>query len=136
MTQSVPTLQIAVGIIRNARREIFIARRQSGSHLAGLWEFPGGKIEPGEHAQQALARELQEEVGIAVAPASAQLLRRIEHTFSDRRVVLHFFLVRAWQGDPCGREGQETRWAAVASLCADDFPAPNRAIIDALRAQG
>ncbi|WP_392439978.1 8-oxo-dGTP diphosphatase MutT [Edwardsiella piscicida] len=136
MTQSVPTLQIAVGIIRNARREIFIARRQSGSHLAGLWEFPGGKIEPGEHAQQALARELQEEVGIAVAPASAQLLRRIEHTFSDRRVVLHFFLVSAWQGDPCGREGQETRWAAAASLYADDFPAPNRAIIDALRAQG
>ncbi|AIJ08855.1 MULTISPECIES: 8-oxo-dGTP diphosphatase MutT [Edwardsiella] len=136
MTQSLPTLQIAVGIIRNARQEIFIARRQSGSHLAGLWEFPGGKIEPGEHARQALTRELQEEVGISVAPASAQLLRRIEHTFSDRRVVLHFFLVGAWQGEPCGREGQETRWVAAASLCAADFPAPNRAIIEALRAQG
>ncbi|MDA6076275.1 8-oxo-dGTP diphosphatase MutT [Edwardsiella anguillarum] len=113
MTQSLPTLQIAVGIIRNARQEIFIARRQSGSHLAGLWEFPGGKIEPGEHARQALTRELQEEVGISVAPASAQLLRRIEHTFSDRRVVLHFFWSAPgrgalWPGgarDPLGRGG-------------------------------
>ena len=58
------TLQIAVGIIRNAQHEIFVARRQAGSHLAGVWEFPGGKIEAGESAQQGLARELFEEVGI------------------------------------------------------------------------
>lgn len=136
MTQPIPTLQIAVGIIRNARREIFIARRQAGSHLAGLWEFPGGKIAAGESAPQALVRELQEEVGIAVAPMAAQLLQRIEHAFSERRVVLHFFLVHDWQGEPYGREGQETRWVAAASLCAADFPTPNRTIIEYLRAQG
>lgn len=129
------TLQIAVGIIRNAQHEIFVARRQAGSHLAGVWEFPGGKIEAGESAQQGLARELFEEVGIVPQADGIRLLQCVEHAFSDRRVMLHFFLVSARQGEPCGREGQETRWLAQRALRVEDFPAPNRVIVEWLRTQ-
>ncbi|AOV97821.1 8-oxo-dGTP diphosphatase [Edwardsiella hoshinae] len=130
------TLQIAVGIIRNAQHQIFIARRQAGRHLAGLWEFPGGKIEAGESAEQGLARELFEEVGIVPQADGVRLLQCVEHAFSERRVKLYFFLVSAWQGEPGGREGQETRWVDQQALRVADFPAPNRAIVEALRAQG
>ncbi|AML60048.1 8-oxo-dGTP diphosphatase MutT [Serratia rubidaea] len=126
-------LNIAVGIIRNARQEIFITRRGADSHMAGFWEFPGGKIEAGETAEQALYRELLEETGIEAGQAA--LLEVLEHRFTDRIVTLNFYLVENWQGEPFGREGQPMRWVKQAELREDEFPPANAAIVRQLVAQ-
>lgn len=120
-------LNISVGIIRNANHEIFITQRDASSHMAGFWEFPGGKIESGETAAQALIRELQEEVGIDTRDPVA--VRTLQHTFPDRIVNLHFFLVESWNGEPYGKEGQPKRWVAQSALKESDFPPANAEII-------
>jgi len=120
-------LQVAVGIIRNASRQIFLAQRAATSYMANKWEFPGGKIEQDESAEQALKRELMEETGIDVTAATA--IGQADHSYDDLRVTLHFFLVEKWQGEPWGREGQPQRWVAQRDLVADEFPAANHALI-------
>ncbi|MDR6361459.1 8-oxo-dGTP diphosphatase [Klebsiella sp. SORGH_AS 1173] len=87
-------LQIAVGIIRNPQGEIFITQRAADAHMANKLEFPGGKIESDETPEQALIRELQEEVGITVR--SATLFDKLEYQFPDRHITLWFFLVENW----------------------------------------
>lgn len=125
-------LHIAAGIIRNPQQEIFITQRAADSHMAGFWEFPGGKIEQGETPEFALNRELLEETGIVVQQAI--LLKVLEHTFTDRIVTLSFYMVEAWDGEPFGREGQPMRWVAQSELRADEFPPANAAIIELLTA--
>ncbi|QHB31426.1 8-oxo-dGTP diphosphatase MutT [Yersinia canariae] len=125
-------LQIAVGIIRNSQQEIFITRRAADSHMAGFWEFPGGKVEQGETPEIALKRELLEETGIVVR--GAVLLKVLEHTFTDRIVTLSFYMVEAWDGEPFGREGQPMRWVKQSELLAEEFPPANTAIIELLTA--
>jgi len=127
---SIKQLNISVGIIRNAQKEIFITQRDASSHMAGFWEFPGGKIESGETAEQALIRELQEEVGIDAA--EPELIRTLQHTFPDRIVNLHFFLVQNWAGEPYGKEGQPKRWLAQSEIKQSDFPPANAEIVKAL----
>jgi 8-oxo-dGTP diphosphatase len=125
-------LQIAVGIIRNPQKEIFITQRTASSHMAGFWEFPGGKVEVGETPAQALIRELYEETGInALSPLP---LSTVEHQFDDRIVTLYFFMVEEWEGEPFGREGQPMRWINQAELNADEFPPANASIIELLQA--
>lgn len=126
-------LQIAAGIIRNAAGEIFITQRAADAHMAGKWEFPGGKIEANETPEQALVRELQEETGItAMRPV---LFHTLEHRFPDRHITLCFFMVEEWEGEPWGREGQPGRWIAQSALDAEAFPPANAPVIRLLLEQ-
>ncbi|CAK9886025.1 MAG: 8-oxo-dGTP diphosphatase [Candidatus Erwinia impunctatus] len=120
-------LQVAVGIIRNAQKQIFLAQRSAESHMALMWEFPGGKIEADESAEAALKRELYEETGITVLKATA--FGEETHTYADLSVTLHFFLVESWQDDPYGREGQPVRWVEQTQLDASQFPPANAPIV-------
>ena len=123
-------LQIAVGIIRNPNHEIFITQRAADAHMANKLEFPGGKIEAGETPEQALIRELQEEVGITLRDAT--LFEKQEYQFPDRHITLWFWLVDHWEGEPWGKEGQPGRWIAQNALNAEDFPPANAPVIEKL----
>ncbi|CAH6636487.1 8-oxo-dGTP diphosphatase MutT [Pseudocitrobacter vendiensis] len=123
-------LQIAVGIIRNDAGEIYITQRAADAHMANKWEFPGGKIEAGETAEEAMIRELEEEVGITAS--EPQLFDKLEYEFPDRHITLWFWLVESWQGEPWGKEGQPGRWVAQNALIADEFPPANAPVIEKL----
>ena len=124
-------LQVAVGVIRNGRGEILIAKRKRSSHQGGLWEFPGGKIEAHETARQALRRELQEELAIVVEAATP--LMTVDHDYGDRRVRLLVWSVERFSGRAHGREGQSLQWVSLRELNRYAFPAANLPIISALQ---
>ncbi|AYA40889.1 8-oxo-dGTP diphosphatase MutT [Xenorhabdus nematophila] len=123
-------LRIAAGIIRDSNNKIFITQRSADSHMGGFWEFPGGKLEEEETPNQALIRELQEEVGITVT--HCELVDTVIHDFPDRNITLYFFLVHGWKNEPFGKEGQPSRWVLQSELIADEFPPANRSIVDFL----
>ena len=122
---------VAVGVIYDPKQGYFICRRATHQHQGGKWEFPGGKVEQTETVQQALARELQEEIGIDVK--AAQPLLVIEHSYSDKAVKLDVWLVTEFTGRAQSLEGLENRWVQLNELEQLDFPEANRPIIDVLR---
>lgn len=124
-------VQVAAAVIVDGGGRVLLARRAPHRHQGGLWEFPGGKIEPHETARAALARELYEEVGIVVE--SARPLIRLRHAYPGKTVLLDVWRVTAFHGEPHGREGQPVEWVAVEELTARDFPAANPPIITAAR---
>lgn len=124
-------IHVAVGIVRNTRGEVLLAQRPKGTHLAGFWEFPGGKLERGETVQAALKRELAEELGVQVI--SALPLIRVTHDYQDRTVLLDTWEVMRYRGMPHGREGQPVAWVAVDSLGQHALPSADRPIVAALR---
>ncbi|ENU1226371.1 MULTISPECIES: 8-oxo-dGTP diphosphatase MutT [Providencia] len=123
-------LYIAAGIIRNSQKKIFITKRPEGTHMAGFWEFPGGKLETNESPEAALVRELEEEVGIIVT--KSELFHRVDHEFDDRFITLYFFIISSWENEPYGKEGQDSRWVCQDDLIADEFPPANRIIVELL----
>ena len=124
-------IQVAVGILVNGRNEVLITRRSDQVHQGGLWEFPGGKVEPGEDIRQALARELREELGIELL--AARPLCCVRHRYPDKRVILRVWRVERYRGQPCGLEGQPLEWLSPAELDRRAFPAADAPIIDTLR---
>lgn len=123
-------LHVVAAAIRNTAGEYLLTRRGDHQHQGGLWEFPGGKVEPGETREAALARELQEELGIT--PRQARPLIGIPHAYGDKRVFLDVWLVTAYYGEPHPHEGQPMRWVPGPELSRLAFPAANRPILTAL----
>ncbi len=122
-------VHVAAGVILRDR-QVLIARRHQQAHQGGLWEFPGGKLEDGESVAEALSRELQEEIGITVE--AAEPLLQISHDYSDKRVLLDFWTVSAFSGEPAGREGQSLEWCKLERLREREFPAANVPVVDRL----
>lgn len=118
------TVEVALAIVVRDGR-VLVARREPGSHLEGLWEFPGGKIEPDEEPREAALRELREETGLVAS--DAEPLNVFHYAYPDRDVRLHAFLVREATGDP-GR----WEWVEAGALAALPMPEANRAILRAL----
>ena len=126
-----PRLRVVAGIILAPDADrILLARRPLGKHLGGLWEFPGGKLEPGEEPVAALARELAEELAIRVLDCAPFL--HVEHDYGDRPLVLDAWLVRTFAGEPVGNEGQEIAWVERLRLDAGIMPVANGPIATAL----
>lgn len=127
-------VDVAVGVIINASGEVLIAQRQVGQHLEGYWEFPGGKVELGENAQEALCRELLEELSIDVL--KSQFLFDIAYSYPQKEVNLKIYRVDEFSGQPQGREGQTIRWCNNNELQQFSFPAANQAILRYLEKEG
>lgn len=123
------SIHVAVGVIRRGDL-IFISKRPDALHQGGRWEFPGGKVEAGESVQQALARELHEEVALTVTSASPLLV--LEYDYPEKRVKLDVWLVDNPGGEGQGMEGQQVAWVHHQDLAHYQFPDANAPILAAV----
>ncbi len=121
----------AVAVLQRSDGSVLLGQRPEGKPWAGWWEFPGGKIEDGETPLRALERELHEELGIEVTEATPWLTRTF--AYPERTVRLNFFMVRQWQGEPHGREGQQLSWQQPAVLTVAPLLPANVPILGALQ---
>jgi 8-oxo-dGTP diphosphatase len=125
-------VHVVAGTLFDSQQRVLIAQRPPGKHMAGGWEFPGGKVNAGEQPIDALARELHEELGVTVH--GAEPLIAYEHAYADRVVLLDLWHVTRYQGEPYSREGQQIKWVAVDSLPNADLLEADRPMIGALQA--
>ncbi|MFH1349768.1 MAG: 8-oxo-dGTP diphosphatase MutT [Pseudomonadota bacterium] len=121
-----PHFHVTAGLIWHDGK-LLIARRPPGTHLEGLWEFPGGKQEKGETLQECLERELREELGMKVR--AENLVCTVEHEYENRTISLHLFQCSYLSGQPMPLEGQETRWVHPKDLGEYNFPPPDYTFI-------
>ncbi len=128
---SLPPLHVVAGVMFDGDGRLLLAQRPPGKHLAGMWEFPGGKLEPGESSLAALRRELHEELGIDVAHAAPML--RVPWRYDGRALLLEALRVEAWQGEVQSREGQALRWIAPMAIDTATLAPADRPILAALR---
>jgi mutator protein MutT len=114
-----PVIHVVAAALIDAADRVLLAQRPAGKHLAGGWEFPGGKLEPAEDRLAGLARELHEELGIMVR--TPRPLIRVSHTYPSREVLLDVWIVRHYSGTPRGLDGQALRWCTREELAAVDL---------------
>ena len=131
MDTPVRSIHVVAGVLIDARGRVLLARRGQDSDLAGLWEFPGGKREPGESSEQALIRELQEELGIDAEVGDA--LIEVPQEYPGKRLRLEVRAVPRWKGTPRGREGQALTWVAPERLSRYSMPSADVPVVGALR---
>lgn len=126
-------IEVVVGLLEDQRGRFLIAQRRPGTHMAGRWEFPGGKLNPAETAFDALCRELREELAVAVTVATPFIV--LEHAYEDRQVRLDTWLVTGWEGEPRSCEGQALQWVTADKLRDAQLLEADAPIINALLAR-
>lgn len=130
-------LPVVAAALRRGDGRVLLQQRPTGKQLAGLWEFPGGKIEPGESPEQALVRELHEELGITVALDALAPLTFASEALGPRHLVLLLYMVERWDGDPAALEASALRWLLSDEMRDVPMPPADRPLVDALvRGQG
>jgi len=130
MTERTSPVHVVAAVLRDRRGRILLARRTAGRDLAGAWEFPGGKVEPGETPEAALGRELEEELGIRIG-ATAPLIR-VPQAYPGKRIVLDVRVVADYAGTPHGREKQALAWTPLTKLSTYPMPPADRPVVAAL----
>ena len=131
MTSPSRSIHVVAAVITDARGRILLNRRTGDSDMAGLWEFPGGKREPGETSEQALIRELHEELGIEAE--IGEWVIDVPQIYPDKRLRLEVRLVQRWKGSARGREGQAITWVAPDRLGRYSMPPADLPVVAALR---
>jgi 8-oxo-dGTP diphosphatase len=121
------------GVLRDREGRVLLAQRPPGKHLAGFWEFPGGKLEPGESPQRALVRELHEELGIDIDAADGAPLIRIPWRYGERELLLDAWQFTRWKGTPASLEGQALQWSLPMRVDFATLAPADRPILQALR---
>ena len=119
---SVKTVLVAACALVDPDGRVLIAQRPAGKPMAGLWEFPGGKVETGERPEETLIRELKEELGIAVNEACLAPLTFASHSYADFHLLMPLYVCRRWEGTVTAQEGQALKWARPNTL--RDYPMP------------
>ena len=122
---------VAAGLLFQ-RGKLLITQRPPGGHLAGLWEFPGGKCEPGETLPECLQRELHEELGVVANVR--ECVETLEHAYPEKTVQLSFYLCSLVIGEPEGREGQSIKWVGPNELRHYQFPEADAQLLEKLKA--
>jgi 8-oxo-dGTP diphosphatase len=117
-----PILLVAAAALIDADNRVLIAKRPEGKSLAGLWEFPGGKVSEGETPEEALRRELKEELSIDVCETCLAPFTFASHSYADFHLLMPLFICRNWDGEIEPREGQEIKWVRAMRLA--DYPMP------------
>ena len=126
-----PAIEVSAGLVFRSGK-LLITQRHADAHLGGLWEFPGGKREPGETFEQCLVRELQEELGIEVAVGA--LFESVTHAYAEKTVHLQFFLCRLPVGEPQPLGCAALKWVRHDELAAHEFPAADAQLLQKLAA--
>lgn len=119
---ALPLLLVAAAALTDVDRRVLIAQRPTGKSMAGLWEFPGGKVDPGETPEAALVRELREELGIEVCLECLAPFTFASHAYETFHLLMPLFLCNTWEGEITPREGQEIAWVRASRL--GDYPMP------------
>ncbi|MGH6805147.1 MAG: (deoxy)nucleoside triphosphate pyrophosphohydrolase [Methyloceanibacter sp.] len=128
-----PIVIVAAVALLDSEGAMLIAKRPQGRPLAGLWEFPGGKVEAGEEPEEALIRELHEELGIDIAKRDLTPLTFASHAYPDFHLLMPVYLCRRWQGSVTAHEGQELLWVKPDALHLYDMPPADEPLKLALR---
>jgi 8-oxo-dGTP diphosphatase len=118
----VKTVLVSAVALVDIDGRVLLAQRPDGKSMAGMWEFPGGKVDPGETPEGALIRELQEELGIDTWASCLAPLTFASHGYADFHLLMPLFACRKWEGTPKGREGQALKWVRTTAL--RDYPMP------------
>lgn len=130
-SRSLPSpVHVVAGVLRDTRGRILLARRTEGRDLAGAWEFPGGKVEPGESPAEALKRELHEELGIEIG--NAEPLISVPQRYENKSIVLDVYTILSYNGKPKGREKQALAWSPLEKLASYPMPSADRPVVAAL----
>jgi mutator protein MutT len=131
-SSSGPVIHVVAGAVMDAEGRVLIAQRPAGKHMAGGWEFPGGKLEPGEERLAGLARELREELGISIIDIPRPLIR-VRHAYPSREVLLDIWVVKRYSGEARGLDGQALRWCTQDELATVELLPADAPIVRALR---
>jgi len=124
---------VSAVVLVDADGRVLLTRRPAGKSMAGLWEFPGGKIEDGETPEAALIRELHEELGIDTWQSCLAPLTFASHSYAEFHLLMPVFVCRKWQGQLQAREGQDMKWVRVADLRTFDMPPADTPLIAVIR---
>ena len=128
-----PLVLVAAVVLVDADGRVLLAQRPEGKAMAGLWEFPGGKVDPGETPEAALIRELAEELGIDVAASCLAPFTFASHAYPDFHLLMPLYVCRKWAGIPTPREGQHLRWVRPARLADYSMPPADKPLLALLR---
>ena len=130
---ALPTVLVSAVALVDADGRVLLAQRPAGKRMAGLWEFPGGKVEPGETPEAALIRELDEELGIDTAESCLAPLSFASHGYEDFHLLMLVYVCRKWKGEPRPLEGGDLAWVRAARLRDYEMPPADLPLIPAIQ---